>query len=91
MPDYVVTLLMYGGIIVALYFIMIHPQKKREKALSNMRNNLKSGDTVITISGIHGKVVRIKDETITIEINADKTQMKIEKWAIQKVQELITE
>ncbi|MBZ2173972.1 preprotein translocase subunit YajC [Schnuerera sp. xch1] len=64
------------------YFLAIRPQRKREKQIREMRGNLKVGDEVITIGGIHGKITKIKDEILTIEVGSDKTKMDITKWAV---------
>lgn len=77
-----------GGFIVPLvffamfYFFAIRPQKKRQKEITEMRESLKVGDQVITIGGIHGKIVKLKDETITIEVGSDKTKFEVTRWAI---------
>ena len=79
----------YGGILmivlmfVVLYFLMIRPQKKQEKAVNDMRNNLQIGDEITTIGGIVGRVVTIKDDSLIIETGADRNKMKITRWAIQ--------
>lgn len=66
-----------------LYFFMIRPQKKRDKELANMRSALEIGDEIITIGGIVGIVVSIKDETLVIETGSDRSKIRISKWAIQ--------
>jgi preprotein translocase subunit YajC len=68
-----------------MYFLLIRPQKKREKSITQMRNSLSIGDDIITIGGICGKIVKIKDEKITIEVGTDKTKFEIMRWAISKV------
>jgi preprotein translocase subunit YajC len=68
-----------------MYFLLIRPQKKREKNISQMRNSLSIGDDIITIGGICGKIVKIKEEKITIEVGTDKTKFEIMRWAISKV------
>ena len=72
-------------IFVLMYFMMIRPQKKKQKEEQQMRNNLRVGDELTTIGGVKGRVVSIKDETITIESGADRTKVQFEKWAIQTV------
>lgn len=67
------------------YFLAIRPQRKREKEINDMRNSLRVGDKIVTIGGIHGKIVKIKDEIITIEVGADRTKMDVAKWAIGTV------
>ncbi len=72
-------------LVVIMYFLLIRPQKKREKSVTAMRNAIKVGDEVITIGGICGKVVKTKDETLTIQVGADKTKFEVMRWAISKV------
>lgn len=71
--------------LVVFYLFAIRPQKKREKQINEMRNNLKVGDKVITIGGMHGKVIKIKDDVVTLELGADKTKVEFSKWAIGSV------
>lgn len=70
---------------VALYFFMIRPQKKQEKQQNDMRNNLQVGDEITTIGGIIGKVVSIKEETVTIETSHDRTKIRILRSAVRNV------
>ena len=77
------TLLFMIILMVVMYLIMFRPQKKREKEIKQMRNNLEVGDMVVTESGIVGKVISTKDiDTVTIETGADKTKLKFKRWAI---------
>ncbi len=70
-----------------LYFLMIRPQQKKNKAIQKMRENLKVGDKVVTIGGINGTIIKISDEILTIEIGADKLKLQLSKWAIGTVEE----
>lgn len=70
---------------VIMYFLMIRPQKKQEKAVNEMRSNLKVGDEVTTIGGIIGQVVSIKDETVLIETGRDKVRIRFLRSAIRSV------
>lgn len=72
-----------GIMFAVLYFFMIRPQKKREKEVQIMRSNLDIGDEIVTIGGIIGTIVSIKDETILIETGSDRNKMRIARWAIQ--------
>lgn len=85
------VILLYAAIIAVFYFILVRPQKKKEKAMAQMRTNLKKGDTIVTMGGIIGKVVQIKDDSIKIEVSSDKTRITIEKWAVQEVKKQSTE
>lgn len=70
---------------VAMYFFMIRPQKKQEKQIADMRNNLMLGDEVTTNGGILGRVVHIKDDVVTLETGSDRLKIKVRKWAIATV------
>ncbi|MBQ9532196.1 MAG: preprotein translocase subunit YajC [Eubacterium sp.] len=78
----------YSGIILmvvlvgVMYFLMIRPQKKRQKEEQEMRSSLEIGDDIITIGGIVGKVVTIREEDIVIETGSDRNKMKVMRWAI---------
>ena len=79
------TIIMLVAMIAIFYFFMYRPQKKQEKESANMRNNLAVGDEITTIGGIIGKIVSIKDETVTIETGSDKTKMRILRSAVKNV------
>lgn len=72
-------------IIVLMYFFMIRPQKKKQQEEQKMRNSVRVGDELTTIGGICGRVVNIKDDTLTIETGADRHKIMLKKWAIQTV------
>jgi preprotein translocase subunit YajC len=78
-PSFVFLLL----IIVVFYFFMIRPQMKRQKDLKSYRENLNRGDKIVTTGGIYGKILDIKDQTVTVEI-AENVRIKIDKNAILK-------
>lgn len=71
---------------VVFYFFLIRPQKKRDKAEKEMRDSIKVGDEISTIGGFIGKVVSIKDDTLVIESSADRTKLKLYRWAIRSKQ-----
>lgn len=77
----------YGGIIMIvalfaiMYFFMIRPQNKKAKKEREFRNSLKEGDDVMTIGGLHGRVHRVEDTTVTLEV-ATGVKLKFEKSAI---------
>lgn len=68
-------------IIVVFYFFFIRPQMKKTKDQKKFREALKKGDNVVSIGGIHGKVVEMKDTTVIIDTGGGM-KMKIEKSAI---------
>ena len=69
--------------LVVMYFVMIRPQRKRQKEEAQMRNNLRVGDEITTIGGICGRVLQVKEDSLVIETGADRSKMTIKKWAIQ--------
>ena len=68
-----------------MYFLMIRPQKKKDKEIKEMRNSLTVGDEIVTIGGICGKIVKTKDESLVIQVGADKVKFEIMRWAVSKV------
>ncbi len=80
-------------IIAVMYFLMIRPQRKKDKEKREMLANLKVGDKVVTIGGIVGQVARIKDDKIFVETgsNTEKQLILMERWAISTVEKLITD
>ena len=75
------TLLFILLIFVVFYFFMIRPQQKKQKQIQEMRDALKSGDKIVTIGGIHGKIINVQETTFIIEVE-DGTRLKIEKSAV---------
>ena len=75
-------------LMIALFAVMIIPQRKREKKIKDMLANLKPGDRVRTIGGIYGTIVKIKDDVLTVEVGDQKTQMMIARWAVRNVEQL---
>lgn len=78
-------ILIMAAVLVGMYFLVIRPQKKQEKEINEMRNNLRVGDEITTIGGIIGKVVSIKEETVMIETGHDRTKIRILKSAVRNV------
>ena len=75
-------------IFVVFYFLLIRPQRKKDKEAKAMLDNLKVGDRICTIGGIYGTIVRIKDDVLTIEVGEQKTQMVFARWAVRNVEQL---
>jgi len=71
---------------VVFYFVLIRPQRKKEKETQEMLASLKAGDNVTTIGGICGKIVSVKDDILTVEVGADKVKLVFERWAIRDVE-----
>ena len=75
-------IIMMVALFAAMYFFTIRPQKKQQQKEQELRESTQIGDEITTIGGICGKVVSIKDDTITIETGSDRTKLKIKKFAI---------
>ena len=73
------------GVLVLMFFFMNRSQKKQQKQIDDMRNNLQVGDEITTIGGIIGKIVSIKEETVVIETSRDCTKIRILKSAVRCV------
>ena len=68
-------------IFVIFYFFMVRPQNKKRKELQNMRENLKKGQSIVTIGGIHGKISDVHESTVNIIIDSN-TKIKVDKSSI---------
>lgn len=74
--------------LVLMYFMIIRPQKKKDKKMEEMRSSIEIGDTVTTIGGIVGLVVAIKEDTIVLETGTDRSKIRFKRWAISEVNKL---
>lgn len=77
-------IIMLVAMFAIMYFVMIRPQKKRQKEEQEMRNAVEVGDEITTIGGICGKVVIVKEQHLIIETGADRNRMQITRWAVQQ-------
>lgn len=78
------TIAWIGITVLIFYFLLIRPQRKRDKAEKEMRSSIAPGDEISTIGGIVGKVISVKDDgTMVIETGADRTKLKMYTWAIR--------
>ena len=73
----------FAVIIAAFYFLLIRPQRKKAKEEKKMRDSLQVGDEIVTIGGIYGRVISLKEDTIIIESKSDHSKMTIARWALQ--------
>ena len=68
--------------LVVFYFMLIRPKNKRKKEAEEMRSNVKTGDVIVTIGGVTGTVVDVKEKKFVIETGADRVRIEFEKWAL---------
>ena len=73
------------------YFMLIRPQRKKDKKVKEMLAALKHGDRVCTIGGIYGTITGIKDETIELAVSNENTKLIVARWAIRNVEEVTIE
>ncbi len=71
-------------LLVAFYFILIRPQRKKEKKDAEMRKNIQIGDEIVTAGGIVGIVCKLEEETLVIETGSDKSKLRIRRWAVSQ-------
>ena len=70
------------AMLAVFYFMLIRPENKRKKEAEEMRSSVKTGDKIVTIGGIVGTVVNVKESRIVIETGADQVRIELEQWAI---------
>ena len=79
------SLFLIGGMFVIMYFFMIRPQQKKQKEQQAYIDALKAGDKVVTIGGLHGTVVSVRDKSVVLEVDANKgVRMVFLKTAVSK-------
>ena len=76
------SIIMMVVMLVIFYFMLIRPENKRKKEAEQMRSSVKTGDRIVTIGGIVGTVINVKESRIVIEVGADQVRLELEKWAI---------
>lgn len=87
-----ITIVIYVLLLGALfYFLIIRPQRKRQKEEQNLKSSLCLGQEITTIGGIVGTIVNIKDDEITVQTSLDNTLMTFKDWAIREVKKPITD
>ena len=75
-------------VFVIFWFMMIRPQRKKDKQVKEMLNNLKAGDRICTIGGIYGTITGVQDDTVKLSVGRDNTAMVVARWAIRSVEEV---
>ncbi len=78
-------------IFVVFYFMLIRPQRKKDKKVKEMLDNLKVSDRVCTIGGIYGTITQIRDDTVTLSVGNQNMTMVIARWGIRSVEEVSVE
>mgnify|MGYP002684031293 CR=1 FL=1 len=89
--DTLYTLMPLILLILIMYFLLIRPQKKKERQINEMRSNIKAGDNIITIGGIYGTIKGLRDDSVILTIGHQNTEMIVARWAIRNVEEITVE
>ncbi|MBE5774492.1 MAG: preprotein translocase subunit YajC [Clostridiales bacterium] len=84
--DFVSMILMMVVMVAVFYFMLIRPQRKKDKAVKDMLNALKVGDRICTIGGLYGTIAGLKDDTVTITLGSLQNTVVIARWAIRSVE-----
>ena len=80
----ILVMVLYLAVIFgAMYFLLIRPQRKKQKEEKKMRDNLQVGDEIVTIGGIYGRVISLKEDTLVIESASDHSKLTVARWALQ--------
>ncbi|WP_128547709.1 preprotein translocase subunit YajC [Larkinella soli] len=77
------NIVLWVGIFIVFYFFMIRPQQKKQKDQKSFVDNLKKGDSVVTIGGLHGKIYAVEGNTVTLEVDKG-LKLTFEKTAISR-------
>ncbi|WP_044640495.1 preprotein translocase subunit YajC [Risungbinella massiliensis] len=84
MPANYLSWIYLGAMVLLFYFVLIRPNQKRQKERVQMLNKVKKGDKVITIGGLHGTVMDITDERVTLKVS-DNSRLVFERSAINSI------
>ena len=89
--DMISMLLMMVVMVAVFYFMLIRPQRKKDKAVKNMLDNLKVGDRIWTIGGFYGTVAALKDDTVTLTMGSLQNTVVIKRSAVGGVENVAVE
>ena len=76
------SIIMMALIIVVFWFFIIRPQRKKDKETAKLRSELQVGDEIVTIGGIIGIIVSMKEDSLVIETGSDRSKVRLARWAI---------
>ena len=80
----IIGLLPIIAMFAVMWFFIIRPAQKRQKSTAEMQRNLKRGDQIVTVGGLHGKIDAVDDQTIFVVV-ADGTRLQFERVAVGRV------
>lgn len=79
--QFVISIVLLVGV---FYFFMIRPEKKRKKQAEDLRNSISTGDSIVTIGGMTGKVVSVSNDSLVFETGEDRVRIEVKKWAVSR-------
>lgn len=83
-PNPIVTVLMFGGLFVFMYFLIIRPQRKRQKEHTELTKTLSKGDEVIMNSGMLGKITKLDEDYLVLQAG-NNVELKFQRAAVHAV------
>ena len=89
--DMLSMVIMIVVMVAVFYFLLIRPQRKKDKAVKDMLGALKVGDRICTIGGFYGTIDHIKDDSITLKLGSLENTVVIARWAVRSVENIKTE
>ena len=89
--EMITTLVMTVAMVAIFYFLLIRPQRKKDKQVKNMLAALKVGDRICTIGGLYGTIAALKDDTVTLTMGSLQNTIVIARWAIRSVENVTLE
>ena len=89
--ELITTILMMVAMVAIFYFLLIRPQRKKDKQVKNMLAALKVGDRICTIGGLYGTIAGLKDDTVTLTMGSMQNTIVIARWAIRSVENVALE
>ena len=89
--DLMMTIIMMVAMVAIFYFLLIRPQRKKDKQVKNMLAALKPGDKICTIGGIYCTIASLSDEDVTVTMGSQQNVVVIKRWAIRSVENVALE
>ena len=83
--DMITTVVMMLAMVAIFYFLLIRPQRKKDKQVKDMLSALKVGDRICTIGGLYGTIAALKDDTVTLTLGSLQNTIVIARWAVRSV------
>ncbi len=85
------TVVMMVAMVAIFYFLLIRPQRKKDKQVKDMLSALKVGDRICTIGGLYGTIAALKDDTVTLTMGSLQNTIVIARWAVRSVENVALE